>query len=257
MLTIKVYHNPNFLSYRGHHTDIIPPVRPVATVQAPEEMPIEQALEIAYRQTQHLADVDGGWWNRESVMLHVRSTSVGDVLEACTESRSPERSRRGSRSDTQGNLFVVESMGFQPYQPRAIRPYHRLAEAYRLLDGALAQASTGQITAVAMQARNTILHVLEAEGYPNGEAPILLWDEAQPGDPSIRSGQVLVGGPYMGSPDTGLFRVVARKLRPKWRAKRLLAHIPNAQIWIDSPRIPRQARDRLWAVLVPVAEETS
>jgi hypothetical protein len=163
-------------------------------------------------------------------MLHVRSTSVGDVLEACTER---------SRSDEQGNLFVVESMGFRPYQPRAIRPYHRLAEAYRLLDGALAQASTGQITAVAMQARNTMLHVLEAEGYPNGEVPVLLWDEAQPGD--------LVGGPYMGGPDTGLFRVIARRLRPKWRAKRLLAHIPNAQIWIDSPRT--------WAVLVPVNRE--
>jgi hypothetical protein len=190
----------------------------------PEEMPIEQALEIAYQQTQHLDDIDGGWWNRESVMLHVRSTSVGDVL-----------------ADEQGNLFVVESMGFRPYQPRAIRPYHRLAEAYRLLDEALAQASTGQIVAVAGQARNTILHVLEAEGYPNGEVPILSWDEAQPGD--------LVGGPYMGGPDTGLFRVIARKLRPKWRAKRLLAHIPNAQIWIDSPRT--------WAVLVPVTEETS
>ena len=222
MPTIKVYHNPNFLDYRGNHTGIVPPVRPLATVQVPTEMPAEQALEIAYRQTQHLDDVDGGWWNRQSVMLHVRSTSVGDVL-----------------ADEQGSLFVVESMGFRPYQPRAIRPYHRLAEAYRLLDEALVQASTGQITAVAMQARNTILYVLEAEGYPNGEVPILSWDNAQPGD--------LVGGPYMGGPDTGLFRVIARKLRPKWRAKRLLAHIPNAQIWIDSPRT--------WAVLVPVNGE--
>jgi hypothetical protein len=50
---------------------------------------------------------------------------------------------------------------------------------------------------------------------------------------------------------------IARKLHPKWRAKRLLMHIPNAQIWIDSPRIPRQARDRLWAVLVPVNEAKS
>ena len=239
MPVIKIYHNPNFLDYRGHHTGIVPPTRPVATVEVPEETPIEQALEIAYRHTQHLDDVDGGWWNREDVMLHVRSTSVGDVLEACTKSRSPERSRRGSRSDAQGNLFVVESVGFRPYRPRAIRPYHQLAEAYRRLDEALAQASTGQITAVAMQARNTILHALEAEGYPNGEIPIFTWENAQPGD--------LVGGPYMGGPDTGLFWVIARKLRPKWRAKRLLAHIPNAQIWIDSPRT--------WAVLVPVNEE--
>ncbi|MCZ7673795.1 MAG: hypothetical protein M5U34_45095 [Chloroflexi bacterium] len=217
MPVIKVYHNSNFLDYRGQHTSIVPPIRPVATIEVPEETPGEQALEIAYRQTQHLDDVDGGWWNRESVMLHVRSTSVGDVL-----------------ADEQGNLFVVESMGFRPYQPRAIRPYHRLAEAYRLLDEALAQAGTGQIVAVAGQTRNTILHVLEAEGYLNGEVPILSWDNVQPGD-------------LVGSPDTGLFRVIARKLRPKWRAKRLLAHIPNAQIWIDSPRT--------WAVLVPVNEE--
>ncbi|MCI0731795.1 MAG: hypothetical protein L0332_34445 [Chloroflexi bacterium] len=230
MPTIKIYHNPNFLDYRGQHTGIVPPIRPVATVEVPEETPIEQALEIAYRQTQHLDDVDGGWWNREDVMLHVRSTSVGDVLEACTESgRSVRR-----RSDAQGNLFVVESMGFRPYHPKAIRPYHRLAEAYRLLDKSLAQASTGQIVAVASQARDTILYVLEAEGYPNGDLPILSWDNAQPGD-------------LVGSPDIGLFRVISRKLRPKWRAKRLLAHIPNAQIWIDSPRT--------WAVLVPVKEE--
>lgn len=217
MPTFKIYHNPNFLDYRGNHTSIVPPIRPVATVEVREETPIEQALEVAYRQTQHLDNVGGGWWNRKSVMLHIRSTSVGDVL-----------------ADEQGNLFVVESVGFRPYRPRAIRPYHRLADAYRLLDEALAQASTGQITAVAIQVRNTMLHVLEAEGYPNGEVPILLWDEAQPGD-------------LVGSPDTGLFRVIARKLHPKWRAKRLLAHIPNAQVWIDSPRT--------WAVLVPVNGE--
>jgi hypothetical protein len=217
MPVIKVYHNPNFLDYRGNHTDIVPPLRPVATVQVPEDAPAERAFEIAYRQTQHLDDVDGGWWNRKDVMLHVRSTSMGDVL-----------------ADEQGNLFVVESVGFRLYQPRAIRPYRRLAEAYRLLDKALAQADTGQIPAVAGQARNAMVHILEAEGYPNGEVPILSWVEAQSGD--------LVGGP-----DTGMFRVIARKLRPKWRAKRLLAHIPNAQIWIDSPRS--------WAVLVPVGKE--
>jgi hypothetical protein len=98
-----------------------------------------------------------------------------------------------------------------------------------LLDEVLAQA-TGQITAALGQARNAILHVLEAEGYPGGELPVLSWDNAQSGD-------------LVGSPATGLFRVIARKLRPKWRAKRLLAHIPNAQIWIDSPRT--------WAVVVP------
>lgn len=133
------------------------------------------------------------------------------------------------------NLFVVEGgpymgSGFRPYRLRTIRPYHRLAEAYRLLEAALTQSSTGQIVAIAGQARDAILYVLEAEGYPNGEMPILTWDKAQPGD-------------LVGSPDTSLFRVVARKLRPKWRAKRLLAHIPKGEIWIDSPTT--------WAVLAP------
>ena len=137
-------------------------------------------------------------------------------------------------ADEQDNLFVVESIGFQTYQPRAVRPHHRLAAAYRQLDAVLGQAGTHQIMTAAGQARNAMLHVLESAGYPNGELPVLIWDNAQPGD--------LVGDPH-----TGLFRVIARKLRPKWRAKRLLAHIPDAQIWIDSPRT--------WAVLVPVNEE--
>ena len=223
MPQIKVYHNPHFLEYRGRHSDLAPPVRPVATVQIPAEVPAAQALEIAYRQTQHVARP---WWDNDDVLLHVRSTSVGDILEACTEQ---------GRSDEQGNLFVVESVGFQTYQPRAVRPHHRLAAAYRQLDAALEQADTHQIMTATGEARNAMLHVLEAEGYPNGEVPILAWDNAQPGD--------LVGDPH-----TGIFCVIARKLRPKWRAKRLLAHIPDAQIWIDSPRT--------WAVLVPVNEKS-
>ena len=228
MPQIKVYHNPHFLEYRGRHIDIAPPVHPVATVQIPAEVSAEQALEIAFRQTQYVARP---WWDNNDVLLHVRSTSVGDMLEACTESgRSVRR-----RSDEQGNLFVVESIGFQPYQPRAVRPHYRLATAYRQLDAVLGQADTHHIMTAVGQARNAMLHVLEAEGYPNGEVPILAWDNAQPGD--------LVGDPH-----TGLFRVIARKLRPKWRAKRLLAHIPDAQIWIDSPRT--------WAILVPVNEKS-
>ena len=214
MPQIKVYHNPHFLEYRGRHSDIAPPVRPVASVQIPAEVSAEQSLEIAFRQTQH---VTRPWWDNDDVLLHVRSTSVGDML-----------------ADEEGNLFVVESVGFQMYQPRAVRPHHRLAAAYQQLDAVLGQADTYQIMTATGEARNAMLHVLESEGYPNGELPVLTWDNAQPGD--------LVGDPH-----TGLFRVIARKLRPKWRAKRLLAHIPDAQIWIDSPRT--------WAVLVPVNEE--
>jgi len=97
----------------------------------------------------------------------VRSTSMGDML-----------------ADEQGNLFVVESVGFQTYQPRAVRPHYRLAAAYRQLDAVLEQTDTHQIMTAVSQARNAMLHVLESEGYPNGEVPILTWDNAQPGDPS-------------------------------------------------------------------------
>lgn len=217
MPVIKVYHNSNFLDYRGNHADIVPPIQSIATVQVPDGMPVEQALEIAYQQTQHLDDVDGGWWNRKGVTLYVRSTSVGDVL-----------------ADAQGNLFVVESAGFRPYQPKAICLFQRLAEAYRLLDEALAGSSTDRLVAVVNQVRNSLRHVLEIEGDPKVEASVLTWDEAQPGD-------------LVGNRDMGLFRVIARRMRPKWRAKRLLAHIPGAQVWIDNPRT--------WAVLVPVMKE--
>jgi hypothetical protein len=74
MPQIKVYHNPHFLEYRGRHSDIAPPVRPVATMQIPAEVSAEQALEIACRQTQHLSRP---WWDNDDVLLHVRSTSVG------------------------------------------------------------------------------------------------------------------------------------------------------------------------------------
>ncbi len=237
MPKITVYHNPNFLDYRGNHSQIVLSTQPVATVTVPAGLTLDEMLGAAYARTQHGYEYPS-WFNDPDVIPHLRSTSVGDVLEACTESRSPERSRRGSRSDEQGNLFVVESMGFRPYQPRAIHPYHRLTEAFRLLDQALMQANVDQVSVVANRVRNIVRHVLEMEGYPNGEVPILSWANAQPGD-------------LVGSPDAGLFRVIARKLRPKWRAKRLLAHIPDAQIWIDSPRT--------WAVLVPVpvSETTS
>lgn len=225
MPVIKIYHNMNFLDYRGRHTDIVPPTRPVATVEISEEYSAEQALEVAFQQTQH---IDHSWWNNPDVLLHVRSTSVGDVLEVCTE--RPNEAESGG-DDDMNNLFVVEGMGFRPYRFVAIRPAHRLAEAYRLLEEALAQTSTSQIVTVASRARDAILYTLEAEGYSNGEMPILTWDKAQPGD-------------LVGSCETGLFRIVARKLRPKWRAKRLLVHIPKAEIWIDS--------SRTWAVLVPV-----
>lgn len=227
MPKIVVYHNPNFLDYRGNHSQIVPPTQPVATVTVPEGLSLTEMLEFAYAQTQH---AHSSWFNNPQVMAHLRSTSAGDLI-----------------ADSDGNLYVVESFGFHPYQPKATHPVHKLAEAYRLLETAVAEADIHSLLTLVRQALAAIQYALVAEGCPASESPIL-WEKAQPGD--------LVGGSYMGGPDTGLFRIIARRLRPKWRAKRLLAHIPKAQIWIDSPRIPRQARGRLWAVLVPVKEET-
>ncbi|MCA9922857.1 MAG: hypothetical protein KC421_10815 [Anaerolineales bacterium] len=226
MPKIIVYHNPNFLDYRGNHSQIVPPTQPVATVTVPEGLSLTKMLAFAYAQTQH---AHSSWFNNPPVMAHLRSTSAGDLI-----------------ADSDGNLYVVESFGFQPYQPKAIRPVHKLAEAYRLLETACTELLNAvELVEVAVndgnlhslltavhQALAAIRHSLVAEGYPDSESPVL-WDKAQPGD-------------LVGNADVGLFRVVARRLRPKWRAKRLLAHIPTGQIWIDSPRT--------WAVLVPISE---
>lgn len=216
MSKITVFHNPNFLYYRGDHKQIVPPTQPVATISIPDGLSLPESLEFGYAQTQH---VDTSWFNNPGVMVHLRSTSVGDLI-----------------ADNEGNLHVVESFGFQPYQPKAIAPVHKLTEAYRLLETAVDESNHHSLATAVHQALAAIQHSLSAEGYPDSESPIL-WDKAQSGD-------------LVGNADVGQFRVIARKLRPKWRAKRLLTHIPNAQIWIDSPRT--------WAVLVPVDEaETS
>lgn len=160
MSQIKVYHNPNFLSYQGNHAQIPLINQLVATVTIANELPTPQALDIAFAQTQHL---DVPRYHNLGVLPHLRSTSVGDLL-----------------ADDNGRFFVVESCGFQPYQP-----------------------------------------------------PSLPWATAQPGD-------------LVGHQETGLYRVVARRLSSKFRAQRLTAVIPDAQIWIDGARS--------WAVLVPITE---
>lgn len=215
MPKIGVYHNPDFLDYRGSHSRIVPPTQPVATVTVPEGLSLTEMLEFAYAQTQH---AHSSWFNNPQVMAHLRSTSTGDLV-----------------ADSDSNLYVVESFGFQPYQPKAIHPVHKLSEAYRLLETAVDGGNLHSLLTVVNQALAAIRHSLVAEGYPDSESPIL-WDKAQPGD-------------LVGNADVGQFRVIARRLRPKWRAKRLLAHIPTGQIWIDSPRT--------WAVLVPISETES
>lgn len=216
MTIIRVYHNPHFLTYDGSHSQTVPPVRPTASVNIPTiGLEPNDLLGAAYARTQH-GYAFPSWFNDPAVTPHLRSTSVGDLL--ATED---------------GTLYVVESFGFQPYRPKAISPLHKLAHAYRLLDAAgysLTDADDGALPTVARQALAAMESVLAAEGQPVGESPIL-WDNAQVGD-------------VVGRPDEQQYRVIARRLRPKWRAKRLLAHVPGSQLWLDGPRY--------WAVLVPV-----
>lgn len=153
MPEITVYHNPNFLYYRGVHSQIVPPTRPVATVTVPEGLSLNEMLEFGYAQTQH-AHIS--WFNHPQVMAHLRSTSVGDVI-----------------ADDKGNLYVVESFGFQPYQPQAIAPVHKLAEACRLLEEAVAEGNGRSLFTLVRQALAAIHNALAAEGYPNSETPVL------------------------------------------------------------------------------------
>ena len=36
MPTIRIYHNPDFLAYRGNHDHIILPDNPIATIKLPD-----------------------------------------------------------------------------------------------------------------------------------------------------------------------------------------------------------------------------
>jgi hypothetical protein len=212
---VTVYHNPHFLAYDGDHGRIPPPTRPTAVVNLADDLSSEEALGAAYAHTQHGWSYMS-WLNDPDVRPCLRSTSVGDVLEL------PD-----------GRLYVVEGMGFQPYQPRALRPAHQLAAAYRQL---VAAANQGPETALRHAVETSLvamLRLLNADGWPPEESPIL-WEKAKVGDrlPDPTS-------------DDNEYLVLARKVAPKWRARRLAAAIPNAQVWIDSARS--------WAVLLPVA----
>jgi len=63
--------NPNFPDYRGQHSDSVLPTRPVATVQIAEKTVVKRAMEIAYRQMQHVLYA---WCNSNGMLLHYRQT---------------------------------------------------------------------------------------------------------------------------------------------------------------------------------------
>jgi hypothetical protein len=214
MAKIKVYHNPEFLEYRGDHGQIPPPGRPVAIVEAPDALSPAEMLEFAYMKTQH--GDNGSWYNNPEVNTHLRSTSVGDLI-----------------ADAAGELHVVESAGFQPYQPDSTAPEQGLAEAQRALVEAVVQADTGRVLSAARQALAVVRQVLTAIGQPAGETPVL-WEDARPGD-------------LVSDRDGALHRVIARNIYPHSRAERLLAHIPDGQSRPDG--------EQAWAVLAPVGKE--
>jgi len=71
-------------------------------VTVPEGLSLTEMVEFGYAQTQQ---AHARWLNNPQIMPHLRSTSIGDMF-----------------TDGEGNLYVVESCGFQPYQPKAISP---------------------------------------------------------------------------------------------------------------------------------------
>ncbi len=149
---LKVYHNPHFPFYDGDHGQIILPAQPVATVMAPDSLPLPALLEVGYTQTQHGYDRDS-WFNNPQVLPHLRSTSVGDLI-----------------TDGNGNLYVVESVGFQPYQPQTIAPAHQLAEAYRSLQAAIAETDIQAVLPLVQRTLVALQHTLAAEDYSVSES---------------------------------------------------------------------------------------
>lgn len=94
--TYKLFHNPHFLlySFQPDQHRLVVPSRPVASIQVDLESK-QSPLAQVYALSQHVQTYP--WFFNERVVLHVRSTSVGDVIQA------PD-----------GQWYVVESFGFQP-----------------------------------------------------------------------------------------------------------------------------------------------
>jgi hypothetical protein len=214
MAYVKVYHNPHFLEYRGDHEEILVMPRPVASVSVSDEMTEDEMLAAAYGRTQHGA-VYASWFQDPAVIPHLRSTSVGDLLLL------PD-----------GTTHVVENVGFRRFQPRVVRSSLRLWRAHRRLEAALDGQDPTALREAAQESLVAMEDALLIAGKPVQEAPTV-WEKAAVGD-------------VVGAPESGQYRVIARRLRPKHRAKRLLAHVPGSQLWLDGPRH--------WAVLAPVAE---
>jgi hypothetical protein len=137
MSQIQVFHNPNFLQYDGNHAGItINEIVPTAIVNLPSLLPADKALSFAFQATQHTAY---SWWEHPHVTVPLRSTSVGDVL-----------------INASGEKYVVENLGFQPFQSRQPFLSPLVEGAFQLLAQAL-QHTTGLERATIQQAQNVLL----------------------------------------------------------------------------------------------------
>lgn len=210
MAHIQVFHNPRFLEYRGDHDQIVPPLTPTASVRVPGELAAEEKLSAAYARTQH-GYLYGSWFQDPTVIPHLRSTSVGDLL--ATES---------------GNLFVVERLGFRPFRPTGQNWKPQLLESMRNLERSIELVQNEQLKAAIQDSLIQMSQALRVEEYPVGEIP-QAWENAEVGD-------------LVGNDSLGYYRIFARRLEPKWRAALLQEHLPQGKMWRDS---------KGWAVLQP------
>lgn len=210
MSRIQIFHNPRFLEYRDHHNQIVQPLLPTASMELPASLSQTEQLDQAFAHTQHGVHY-ASWFHDPTVIPHLRSTSVGDLLALGN-----------------GQLFVVERVGFQPYQPDKTHWPTAIAEAMRELETAAALTENKQLQSAIEASLTSMNQALLAEGYQVAELPET-WEKAQIGD-------------LVGNDTTGHYRVFARRLEPQWRATFLMAHLPQATLYRDITG---------WAVLQP------
>ena len=162
MAPIQFFHHTRFLDSRGAHDQIVPPLAPTASVRVPGDLAAEETLSAAYARTQH-GYLYGSWFQDPTVIPHLRSTSVGDLL--ATEN---------------GDLFVVERMGFRPFRPTGQNWKPRLLESMRNLERSIELVQNEQLKAAIQDSLIQMSQALRVEEYPVGEIP-QAWENAEVG----------------------------------------------------------------------------
>jgi len=214
MSIIQVFHNPRFLEYRGNHDELLLPPSPTASIKVEAELSPDEMLDRAYARTQHGVHY-ASWFHDPTVIPHLRSSAVGDFIAL-----------------ENGELFVVERLGFQPYRPNIVPWQTTLAQAMRQLEKAVELADLAALKSAVQRSLIPIHQALLAEGYSISELP-KDWVNAEVGD-------------LVGNDTTGQYRVFARRLEPQWRAVLLLEHLPEGKLYRD---------DKGWTVLQPAKQK--